>query len=164
MACNLTTRNALIAAAAMAAVAFSTAYAIRSARGLHAVAVPSAIAMHSLQLSSPVVRAGERVTAAVTLTRPAWSPSGGVTIYVGFDSEVLAGPKEVRIPNGQTSATFTLYSKPLLRGPRTGSISACAFGPLPYRLLTTSVSIVPGALRGVAPSSTAAAALLASSL
>lgn len=52
-------------------------------------------------LSAPMVKAGERVTATVTLTAPARAPSGGVTIYVGFDTEVLAGPREVRIPNSR---------------------------------------------------------------
>jgi hypothetical protein len=153
-----TTRNAVVLLAAIAAVACAAGRETRSAPRLRTTgAAPSGIAMSSLQLSQPVVEAGERVTATVTLTEPARSPSGAVIVYVGFDSESLAGPREVRIPNGQTSATFTLYSKPSLRAARSAAISACTSSPEPYGLLTRTVSITP---RDVRPT---AAALVASS-
>jgi hypothetical protein len=151
MARKLTTRSALIALAAVASLAYGAASEIRSARGLRAGAAAAGIAMRSLQLSSSVVKAGERISATVALTGPAQAPSGAVTIYIGVDPEILSGPREVRIPNGQASATFMLYSKPSVRGARTGAISASTSSPQPYRLLTTSVSIVPVVVAGVAP-------------
>ena len=94
--------------------------------------------------SSPSVKAGERFTATATLGEPAAAPSGAVLVYVGFDRDVFTGPSVVRIPNGQISATFTLYAKPSPTA-RSGAISATTLSPEPYALVTRSVSVRPGA-------------------
>jgi hypothetical protein len=127
------TRKALVLLVAIGALACGTTSERRSAPGLSGI-----------ELSSPVVKAGERVTVTVSLVGPARARAGAVTVYVGFDGEAFAGPREVRIPNGQTSASFTLYSKPSVREARSGAISACTLTPEPYSLLTRSISVIPG--------------------
>jgi hypothetical protein len=148
-----TTRNALGLLAAIGTLAWGSVSTIRSARGLQKTGSdPMDVTVRSIELSSPRVKAGARVTATVTLTGPARSPAGAVVVYIGFDTEVLAGPTMVRIPNGQTSGTFTLYSKPLLRAlERRGAISASTASPEPYRLITGSVTVVAARSTTAAP-------------
>ncbi|HEX7624772.1 MAG TPA: hypothetical protein VF400_14440 [Anaeromyxobacteraceae bacterium] len=101
----------------------------------------SAGSIASLTLSSPAVTAGNGVLARVTLTGPAQSPSGGVVVYVDFRSMTLAGPRFIRIPNGQSSGIFMLYSNPFLSLSTTATISASTSTPQPASLLTQTLSI-----------------------
>ena len=137
------TRIAFVVLAAMAALACRAGSELRSTRGLATAAAPAA--MTALQLSSPPsVKAGERITVTATLAQPAAAPSGAVLVYVGFDRNVFTGPSLVRIPNGQSSATFTLYAKRSVTAARSGAISASTVIP-EYALVTRSVSVLPGA-------------------
>jgi hypothetical protein len=99
----------------------------------------------SLRLSSGTVAAGGSITGTVTLTGSARSSSGGVVVYVGFPNALLAGPKFIRIPNGSSSGTFTLYSNPFLTTSAATSISAMTTTPNPASFLTQALSISPSA-------------------
>jgi hypothetical protein len=96
-----------------------------------------------LSLSSPTIAAGNGVLARVTLTGPAQSPSGGVIVYVDFRSTALAGPRFIRIPSGQSTGIFMLYSNPFLSLSTTALISASTSTPQPASLLTQTLSIMP---------------------
>ena len=165
MARNLAIRNGLIFLAAMAAFAWGKAHGVRTAAGLGTTAASSTgVTVSRIALSSPAVKAGDTLTATVFLTGPAQSRSGAVVVYVGVDSDVLAGPREVRVPNGQTSATFKVYTKPSPAAAKlSGTISACTLNPEPYSLLTASVSIGASVTIPGVSHSTTAATILASS-
>jgi hypothetical protein len=99
----------------------------------------------SLRLSTGTVTAGGSVTGTVTLSRSVRSSSGGAIVYVGFPNALLAGPRFIRIPNGASSGTFTLYSNPYLTASTVTSISTTTATPQPASFLTQTLSIVPSA-------------------
>ena len=101
----------------------------------------NAVGVGSLALSSATVTAGQSVTATVTLTGPARSAAGGVIVYVGFQSTILAGPKFIRIPNGQSSGTLTLHANPFLPASTSTSISATTSSPQPWSSASATLSI-----------------------
>jgi hypothetical protein len=103
----------------------------------------STVAARSLQLSSPAAIAGGTLTGTVTLTGSAQSASGGVVVYLGFQSAQLAGPRFVRIPNGRSSATFTLSVSPFLAAPANAVVSASTQSPQAFSYLTQTLALAP---------------------
>src|SRR5689334_97312 len=61
-------------------------------------------AFATLGLSTSAVTAGDSLLVSVTLSNQAQSSSGGVIVYIGFPGATLAGPRFIRVPNGQQSA------------------------------------------------------------
>jgi hypothetical protein len=99
-----------------------------------------------LQLATTTVSAGAVLTGTV-------SAGGGAVVYLGFSKSVFAGPRFVRIPSGQRSASFTLYSNPFLPAAATTSISARTQSPDPATFVAQAVTVVPQATppAGAAP-------------
>jgi hypothetical protein len=87
-----------------------------------------------LQLSSPTIAAGGAVT--VTVNGP-----GGATVYLSYSRTALAGPRWIRIPSGNRSASFTLQSNPYLAASTAATISASTSSPDPYSLVVQTVTI-----------------------
>src|SRR6266516_3549515 len=56
---------------------------------------------------------------------------------------ILGGPKFIRIANGLSSGTFTLYSNPFLSVSASTSISATTSSPQPASFFTQTLSVTP---------------------
>lgn len=94
-----------------------------------------------LAVSSPAIAAGDAATFTVTLGSSARSASGAVTVYLSYSRALLAGPRWVRIPNGQRSASFALRSTPYLAGATTATVTANTQSPDPYAVVSRQVGI-----------------------
>jgi hypothetical protein len=103
----------------------------------------NAVGISSFSLAAPTVTAGKSIIGTVTLAGPAQAASGGVNVYLTFRGTILAGPKFIHIPNGQSSGTFTLYSNPFLSASTTASISATTSSPQPASFVAQILSIDP---------------------
>jgi hypothetical protein len=138
----LVTRSAMAALIALLAAAcggpVDSANVTQSA---HAQSAGSGLG--SFRLSSPAVSAGGTVLATVSLSSSAESSSGGVIVYLSFPSASLAGPRFVRIPNGSSSATVTLYTNPFLSSTTTASVGANTSTPQPAVYLSQLLTVTP---------------------
>lgn len=116
------------------------------------ITAPAAVTVGAatLRLSSAGVIAGETVTGTVTLSSAAQS-ANGVVVYVSFDARVLAGPRFIRVPNGQSNASFTLYTNPFLATATPASITANTSTPDAAVYLTQTVSVAPSAAAPAGP-------------
>jgi hypothetical protein len=101
------------------------------------------VGISTFSLAAPTVTAGKSITATVTLAGPAQAASGGVNVYLTFRSTILAGPKFIHIPNGQSSATVTLYSNPYLTASTPASISATTSSPQPASFVAQTLTVTP---------------------
>ncbi len=122
-----------------------------------AVLGKSAAGVGGLQLSAATAVAGETLDVTVTADQ-------GVLVTLGFPRELFAGPRYVRIPAKQKSATVTLHVNPYLAAPAVTTISARTSNPYPATFVTQAVSVEPGASQGEPTPRVASAVLVPSTV
>jgi hypothetical protein len=98
-----------------------------------------------LAASSTTIAAGGAATFTVTLADAARSSSGAVTVYLSYSRSLLAGPRWIRIPNGQRSASFTLRSSPYLAAPTAAAVTANTQSPDPFTITSQQVTLAAAA-------------------
>jgi hypothetical protein len=98
----------------------------------------------TLTLSATTVAAGAALTGTV-------AAGSGAVVYLDFPRTVLAGPRFVRIPAGQSSATFALFASPFLAAPATATVTAMTTTPNPASFLTASLTVLPAAAPAARP-------------
>ncbi len=105
----------------------------------------------SMQLSSVALTAGGDLTGTITLASAASGLSGGVNVYLSFPRPVFAGPRFVRVPNGQRTASFTLSSNPYLSASTSTLLFANTQSPDPNTFLSQGVAVTAAATPPAAP-------------
>lgn len=93
-------------------------------------------AVTAIRLSSASVTGGGLVTGTVTA-------GGGTLVYLSFSKTLLAGPGWVRIPSGQSSASFTLYASPFLTSAAATTVSARTSNPFPAAFVSQTLTVTP---------------------
>lgn len=113
----------------------------------------STSAAPGLAVSASTVAGGGRIDVTYTLPSSVGSGSGAVSVYLGFSSTALAGPKVLRIPAGQRSATFSLHANPWLAAPVATTLTASTRNPQPATFFSQPLSVIPSAAppAGAAP-------------
>jgi hypothetical protein len=105
--------------------------------------------LSSLSLSPTSVTAGSSTTGTVTLTGPA--PAGGTTVTLSDDNSAANTPSSVIVPQGATSATFTVTTSSSVSSNTTVKITASCNGGTQSATLTVTPSggLITNLLKGV---------------
>lgn len=96
-------------------------------------------AVRAIVLPSGALEAGSVVTGTVTA-------GDGVRVYLSYPKTLFAGPGWVKIPSGQSSATFTLHVSPYVSASTTATVSARTTTPDAAGFVSRTVTVAPAAV------------------
>lgn len=109
-----------------------------------------------LRLSAASVGGGEILTGTV-------SGDSGAYVILGFPKTLLAGPRWVRVPQGQRSVTFSLYVNPFVTAPVAATVTARTGAPSPQTFFSQVVTVGPSATPPTTPAPQVLSAVLSPS-
>lgn len=92
----------------------------------------------AIQLSTATPQGGTTVTGTV-------AAGGGTLVYLSFNKSLFAGPGWVRVPSGQSRATFTLHVSPFVTAPTSTTVSARSTTPDVGGFAAAAVTVSPPA-------------------